>query len=119
MVITLTGKCPDEKYGQGNFAHGMVNGQGRLEVSDLDTLGRIGNKVLDYSNGNKATIRKGSHYVYRVNPNEWASRQEVVQFMLLEVTWTMGDVWGYCDGRRYSDSKGEIGKKKVKHQKIL
>ena len=64
------------------------------KVSDLDTLWvEIGNKVLDYSNGNKVTMPKKAYYALgRVNPNEckYYKYKKAAQFMLNEVTMDHG-----------------------------
>ena len=109
---------------KGTLVHGMVNGQGRLEgIRFGHAWVEIGNKVLDYSNGNKVTMPKKAYYALgRVNPNEckYYKYKKAAQFMLNRGhygPWEMsGDTVMAED---IPDSKGEIGKKKVKVSKDI
>ena len=109
---------------KGTLVHGMVNGHGRLEgIRFGHAWVEIGNKVLDYSNGNKVTMPKKAYYALgRVNPNEckYYKYKKAAQFMLNRGhygPWEMsGDTVMAED---IPDSKGEIGKKKVKVSKDI
>lgn len=107
---------------KGILVHGMVNGQGRLEgVRFGHAWVEVGNKVLDYSNGNKITLPKRAYYgLGKVNPKEckYYKYREAAEFMLDKGHYGPWEMTGNTVmAEDIPDNKREIGKRKVRVSK--
>ena len=107
------------------LVHGMVNGQGSLKgIRFGHAWVEYGSKILDHSNGKKQELPKKLYYAMGdINPREckYYTGTKAAKWMLKSKHWGPWQMSGNpikLQNEDIPDTKGELGKKKIRIQNI-